>query len=97
MNLGQAVAVCLYELVRDRKRSAKAEKLKLATGAEIERLTEVLLESLHASGYLKPRARAATEEKIRRMVRRRNLSVEDTGLLLGMLRQISWKLNNSSN
>lgn len=96
MNLGQAVAVCLYELVRDGKLTAKPEKLKLATAAEIERLTELLLEALRGSGYLKPRAGAATEEKIRRMVRRLNLSADDAEVMLGMLRQIVWKTKQSN-
>ena len=30
MNLGQAVAVCLYELVRDAKKAAPAKKAALA-------------------------------------------------------------------
>ena len=52
----------------------------------------MLLETLRASGYLQPQAEAATEEKIRRMIHRLNLSPEDAELWLGMLRQIGWKL-----
>ena len=92
MNLGQAVAICLYELARDGKLKAKPEKPKLATAAEIERITVILLEALRASGYVKPRAGAATEEKIRRMARRLNLSADDAEVMLGMLRQMVWKL-----
>src|SRR6202161_3797419 len=40
MNLGQAVAVCLYELIRDAKAGGKPEKLELATAGEGERITE---------------------------------------------------------
>jgi TrmH family RNA methyltransferase len=96
MNLGQAVAVCLYELVRGRKTAAakiasgKKEK-KSAASREVERLTQILLEVLHTSGYVKPRAVAA-EEKLRRLVRRLELNADDTAVLLGMLRQIAWKL-----
>jgi len=92
MNLGQAVAVCLYELARDAKPLLKPQKVKPANASEIERTTGMLMEVLHASGYVKPRSEAATEEKIRRMVRRLNLSAEDAEVLLGMLRQIGWKL-----
>jgi len=96
MNLGQAVAVCLYELVRGRKASpAKAmsekEEKTSPTSGELERLTQVLLEVLHASGYVKPRAVAA-EEKLRRLVRRMGLKANDAEVWLGMLRQIAWKL-----
>ncbi len=98
MNLGQAVAVCLYELVRGRKtapaktKTAPAKKeIKPATSGELERLTQVVLEVLHASGYVKPRAVAA-EEKLRRLVRRMELNANDAEVWLGMFRQMAWKL-----
>ncbi len=92
MNLGQAVAVCLYELSRDSKAATHSEKLKRATAGEFERISGVLLEALRASGYVNPRAQSLTEEKVRRLVRRLNLQTEDAELWLGMLRQILWKI-----
>ena len=92
MNLGQAVAVCLYELARETKIPRAAEKVQAAAACEVERLTGLLLESLAASGYLKPRSGAATREKVRRLVRRLQLPASDTEVWLGMLRKISWKL-----
>ena len=94
MNLGQAVAVCLYEISRSAKRpAAKKEKPeKHATAGEVERISTVLLEALHVSGYVKRNAVASTEERVRRMVRRMNLSSEDAELWLGMLRQMLWKM-----
>ena len=96
MNLGQAVAVCLYELVRARDGSGgpeSARKLDVpASAAELERLTQLLFVVLRASGYVKPRVARATEEKLRRMVRRMNLNAADAEIWLGMLRQIEWKL-----
>jgi tRNA/rRNA methyltransferase len=44
MNLGQAVAVCLYELVRDSRASTAIEKQALASAGEQERVTKLLLE-----------------------------------------------------
>jgi tRNA/rRNA methyltransferase len=98
VNLGQAVAICLYELARDGKaaRAGPREKQKAATAGETERITEVLLEALRTSGYLAPRAAAATEEKIRRLVRRFDLSGEDAKVWLGMLRQIVWKMKHGN-
>lgn len=93
MNLGQAVAVCLYELAHGGKTVIKPEKLRLATGAEIERLTAVLLEALRVSGYVKPQAGAATEEKVRRMVRRLKLTAEDSEVITGMMKKIVWKVS----
>jgi tRNA/rRNA methyltransferase len=94
VNLGQAVAICLYELVRDRKASRQPEKQKPATAGEVERITAMLLDALHASGYLKLRSAAPTQEKVRRMVRRLNLSASDAEVWLGMLRQILWKIQS---
>ena len=95
MNLGQAVAVCLYELVRGRKTAAKTalgrKDKSSATSQEVERLTQVLLEVLRISGFVNPRAVAA-EEKLRRLVRRMTLTANDAEVLLGMLRQVAWKL-----
>jgi TrmH family RNA methyltransferase len=92
MNLGQAVAVCLYELGRNPRVTAKGEKTDLAKSREIERITELLLDSMRASGYLKRRPIADVDERIRRMVRRLKLPARDTFLWLGILRQILWKL-----
>ena len=95
MNLGQAVAVCLYELAREGKAVQRVEKKKkIANATEIERMTGLLFEALQESGYVKPRTGAATEEKVRRLVRRMNLAPEDTELWQGMLRQIVWKVRN---
>jgi tRNA/rRNA methyltransferase len=95
MNLAQAVAVCLYELSRE-ARPARAEKVDLATAGEAERLTALLLEVLAASGFLKPRAGADTEEKIRRLVRRLHLPAADAEVWLGMLRQMAWKFRRQT-
>jgi tRNA/rRNA methyltransferase len=116
MNLGQAVAVCLYELARETqplRRKGKASRAKreslsaagprnkpelegttLATGAALERITAMLLDVLRASGYLDQGAPSAADEKVRRMVRRLKLSAADAELLLGMLRQMMWKITD---
>lgn len=104
MNLGQAVAVCLYELARStakarsrtgRRAISQNEKPKPAASAEVERITTMLIEALHASGYLGERAIAAKEEKVRRMVRRLELSSADAEMWLGMLRQMLWKMGQN--
>jgi tRNA/rRNA methyltransferase len=94
MNLGQAVAVCLYELVRSGRRLAEAPKPPATEAGEVERLTTALLETLRSSGYFGKTASAATTDKIRRLVRRLNLEGADADLLLGMLRQIQWKIRS---
>lgn len=91
MNLGQAVAVCLYEIVRREPPTVPAEKEPLAAAVEVERITAVLLEALRVSGYLGKTVSPSVDAKIRRLVRRLNLEARDAELLLGMLRQILWK------
>jgi TrmH family RNA methyltransferase len=92
MNLGQAVAVCLYELIRGGRVQPSAAKLGAASAGELERLTEILLETLGECGYLGKNASGATTVKIRRLMRRLKLDGADAELLLGMLRQIQWKI-----
>src|SRR6202046_4709740 len=93
MNLGQAVALCLYELARDPNAGkSKREKFPSATAAENEQITVKLLEALRLSGYINPITAVTSEEKTRRLVRRLDISARDAAVLLGMLRQILWKL-----
>ena len=94
MNLGQAVAVCLYELVRTGKIARPTEKMQPATAGELERITATLLEAMRSSGYLTRRPIADVEERMRRLVRRLKLPARDAVVWLGILRQIVWKLKS---
>ncbi|HWC00082.1 MAG TPA: TrmJ/YjtD family RNA methyltransferase [Bryobacteraceae bacterium] len=98
MNLGQAVAVCLYELVRQPESTAPAtHPFKSGRGEDIEQLTRMLLEVLDRSGYIQPRTAASSADKLRRLIRRLHLSARDTPVLLGMVRQILWKISTTRN
>jgi len=93
MNLGQAVALCLYEIVR----SPPAAKVKPAPrrpakAEDLERLTALLEEVLERSGYVHARVEGSTRMKIRRLIRRMDVNAHDAEVWLGMLRQILWKL-----
>ena len=94
MNLGQAVAVCLYELVRDPKAVWPIGKAPPATADEVERITVALLGVLRTSGYMKTHSAASIEQKVRRLVRRLQLQAADAEVWLGMLRQILWKVRS---
>lgn len=96
MNLGQAVAVCLYELKRESRARLKAENGSPASAAEVERIYETLLTALQASGYPKLNTSDTFQSAVRRMVRRLRLQSGDAEFLLGMLRQIVWKLKKNS-
>jgi TrmH family RNA methyltransferase len=92
MNLGQAVAICLYELSRDAGVLHTPKAQPLATAADTERVTQLLFEALQKSGYIKPRTSTVTEEKIRRMIRRFHLEAADAEDFQGMLRKIIYRL-----
>jgi len=93
MNLGQAVALCLYELARDPKGAlAKPEKIRPAKASDNEQITCMLLDVLRESGYVNPVTAASTEAKARRLVRRLSIAQRDAPAIMGMLRQILWKL-----
>jgi len=94
MNLGQAVAVCLYELAHDPGVVQCLPEESRAASGELERITTLLLEALRASGYLPGETTALAEEKVRRLVHRLSLSADDAETWLGMLRQMLWKLRS---
>jgi len=92
MNLGQAVAVVLYELVRQGEPEGAGEAREApATAGERERMAALWIEALTASGYRRHGSEAALEEKVRRLVRRLQLNAADLHEWLGLLRQIVWK------
>jgi tRNA/rRNA methyltransferase len=97
MNLGQAVAVCLYEIIRSPAAAKTApDATRLAAADHLERITELLETILDRSGYVHARVEGSTRVKIRRLVRRLQLNAHDAEVWLGMLRQILWKLENIS-
>jgi tRNA/rRNA methyltransferase len=95
MNLAQAVAVCLYELVRSpveaRRLPAPPEP---ATAGEVERFTRLLEEVLQLSGHTDYQHAIGASEKTHRLVRRIALREHDVHIWTGMLRQILWKLRH---
>ena len=95
MNLGQAVAVCLYEIARGTQPEPAAQKVERATAGQTEQITECLLDSLRISGYVKPGTDEMFEKKARALILGFNLEAYDAKLLLGMMRQIAWKLRQS--
>jgi TrmH family RNA methyltransferase len=95
MNLGQAVAVCLYELVRSAGGTPVAASrgdLAAATAREVERLTALLTEVLEETGYTKRHPANCDEGQIRRLVLRMGVAASDVPVWMGVLRQILWKV-----
>jgi tRNA/rRNA methyltransferase len=93
MNLGQAVAVCLYELIRrEEKMAANPTKKRPALSEDVTRFSECLLEALDRSGYIHDVTAESNRQKIRRLVHRLGLTDRDVKVWLGIIRQILWKL-----
>jgi TrmH family RNA methyltransferase len=102
MNLGQSVAVCLYELTRSGfEASVEIPPLHEApaTAEDRERLTQLLLDVLHATGYTRRFPANASEPLIRQLVQqltaphREAMTHRQAETLMGIFRQILWHEN----
>lgn len=90
MNLGQAVAVCLYELTREGMENARALPVmqrNQATGDERERLTTLLRELMQATGYSRRFPANARETVVRRLAHQLGGTRDEAATWLGILRQ----------
>lgn len=99
MNLGQAVAVCCYELARARAVASHPPLARVhrSDSANLQSLLHVFERAgrvLDQTGYLKPKSRAATLVKLRRLLLDLKLTNNDVKILGGILAQIEWKLKN---
>jgi tRNA/rRNA methyltransferase len=94
MNLGQAVAVCLYELVRQTSAPISTGTAVMAESGEQERLTALLTEMLEKTGYTRRHPANCDEAQIRRLVLRMGVTSADAPVWMGILRQVLWKLRN---
>jgi TrmH family RNA methyltransferase len=106
MNLGQAVAVCLYEL-SSRVLPAKAGSPVLATlptvdeamkhksaapSGSLDLLAGVIEETMVAARYSPASMQAANRHDLRMLLRRLAPSQRDTRRILGLFRRILWNL-----
>lgn len=95
MNLGQAAAVCLYELVRGMEAHVRTGSPEAASAVEVERMTMVLREVLEETEYTRRHPANSDEAQIRRLVTRMNVSGKDAPVWMGILRQILWRVRGS--
>lgn len=103
MNLAQSVVVVLYELARTWNQTAAISESEAIPAADppanmqsLLRLAEVTHETLEYSGYYSEAAAASSEEQLRKLLLRMRLSEPDSELVIGMFRQILWKLRANS-
>jgi tRNA/rRNA methyltransferase len=91
MNLGQAVAVCLYELVRNPEQRSNLGLREAARGEDVERFLGLFREVLEEAGYMQRYPANARETQLRRLVLRMGLTAEDVPVWMGVMRQMLWK------
>jgi tRNA/rRNA methyltransferase len=102
MNLGQAVAVCLYELAchafsqQDSSLQPEATSQDgngpTAASARLDLLAGVVEETMIAANYSPARMREANRHDLRLLLRRLRPSERDTRRILGIFRRILWRL-----
>jgi TrmH family RNA methyltransferase len=99
MNLGQSVAVCLYELASrafPAEASAPEAESNLpnhaASSGGLELLASVVEEAMLAADYSPSSMRDANRHDLRLLLRRLAPSERDTRRILGLFRRILWRL-----
>ena len=95
MNLGQAVAVCLYELSRQIAPSSPgAEFGPDSTSGTLDRLAGLIEETMVAVGYSPRAMRPANRHDLRLLLRRLAPSSLDSRRMLGLFRRVLYRLQN---
>lgn len=105
MNLGQAVAVCLYELATralspaDRNDAAQDQPARRhpvpsTPSASLDRLADVIEEAMTEAGYSPRIMHAANRHDLQLLLRRLQLNVVDTRRAMGLFRRIVWRLKH---
>jgi len=99
MNLGHAVAVCLYELVReDVEPTSQKRDVGHPVGgdpvaaAQLERITALMTEVMEHTEYTRRHAHNCSPDHVRRLVRRIGVDAVDAPVWIGFLKQVLWKL-----
>jgi TrmH family RNA methyltransferase len=88
MNLGQAVAICCYELIRQPEDHRIPRPTEVATSGAVERVLQLSLEVLGSAGYILPGSEEKLRDEMRSKLLHYNLSESDAGILCGILRHI---------
>ena len=98
MNLGQAAAVCLYELavrsgVSVESSYTAAETAPRPTSGNLDVLADLIQQVMTASNYSPRNMQTANEHDLRLMLRRLHLSPADQRRALGLFRRILRRLD----
>jgi tRNA/rRNA methyltransferase len=96
MNLGQSVAVCLYELVREGFEGARdlpSRSEASVNGEDRERLTQLLLDAMQATGYARRFPANAREPVVRRLAQSLAVDAEQAQTWMGFLKMMARSAN----
>ena len=100
MNLGQAAAVCLYELAARMQIPGNGLEIEprqkvdepTATSGNLDVLADLVGEVMTAANYSPKAMQAANRHDLRLMLRRLHLNTADRRRVLGLFRHILWRL-----
>lgn len=106
MNLGQAVAVCLYELAAhssvcetgtQKETEARPNApSRIATSGELDLLAHVIEQVMEAAHYSPASMRDANRHDVRLLLRRLAPSKNDIRRILGLFRRVLWRLQRKA-
>ncbi len=104
MNLGQAVAVCLYELASHGVPEVDATHMPAlspfpleepaAPSGQLDILAEVIEKAMIAADYSPAKMHAANRHDLRLLLRRLRLNPSDIRRILGLFRRILWRIQH---
>ncbi len=101
MNLGQAVAVCLYELAarvfipENSSSGATADATAAAPSGTLDLLAGLIEQTMSAAGYSPRTMQEANRHDLRLLLRRLKLNPLDARRALGLFRRILWRLKRA--
>ena len=105
MNLGQAVAVCLYEIAsristqqlrsNGNPTTSGRRRCPSASTRDLELLAGVVEETMLAARYSPPAMRPANRHDLGLLLRRLALTHKDAARILGFFRRILWRLKQN--
>jgi tRNA/rRNA methyltransferase len=109
MNLGQAVAVCLYELAargnapqkparearpESKPASSDSDAAAPASSRDLNLLAEVVAETMQAANYSPRAMQKANRHDLDLLLRRLSLTQTDAQRILGLFRRVLWRIKH---
>jgi TrmH family RNA methyltransferase len=99
MNLGQSVAVCLYEISRQAQQQVPVQKVhdtKYPGSGQLDRLAELIEETMAGVNYTTRGMRSANGEALRVLLRRLMPNDSDLRRMMGLFRRILWQIGRTT-